>query len=997
MITYIDSTNKQDYTILFNKASAKLGLTPIVKEVTDSNGNITYEYYRNVQQDGRWTEMKLDPAKDLDANHNLLIDGKVSKGITSLNDYFQHITDLASLAIGDGRSGTDPYFLRLPLDEPYFEINANTREITVPSALSQVGVVGDKYAEVVFFKIDRYFDAVDLGTRQIYIEWELPDGTKGVSRDFLKDTQSEKDKIIFGWLIGDELTKQEGAIRFAVRFVEWNHGTNETSVDKANSGTEIAYSFSSLPAQIQIVDSLHYSLYEDGKDALMIDTNGQAGTLKFYLEDSTPDGTSETAPELAAKPVYILDLNGTLVDDVYENDLNDEGQLELDVEAYSPDSGNISYMFGRRDQKDGGTKGIVAQIKFVPIELTAATRGENTIYYKKKANGIFEIASKDELDTALADGGKATYYERVAYIIVAGPGYYFAQARNSVTGKKAASQNSHIVHVPEATAPVVNSNMPDHFVIKQQNYSLSVDNSVDQSLRENSMVSNIKIASEGTIGNASILLGSSNVGPTFSAEKTKGLTYTWFKATKADMSDKTILKSGLENTYEVTEPGYYSVEVDNFYNNSHKSIDDSAAGVIRVTNMPIISASAIHFADWEKSLSTGINTSIIVDEMEHDHLTYQWYKVTADSTDMDPVAAGDMAEDSGELTFVNGEASIPFKPLRAGNYYFILTNELNGAEVYFSSALEPSMGIISVSTGGNPTPSLLVVDNENGLKNAVGSEAGTVELNSDISLTSSLSIPAGKKLTVDLRNHTLNTGANSISSARDVTIKGGSIVSDSDDSAISITAGTLTLDNTNITSSRGFGIKLRSADAKLDIESGTYEAKEGVVSTVEGGTVVINGGTFKAKDNGVIVTDRTTGNGNYDITVNSGRFEGGVESDGHISSGVVNSNSGRVTINGGTFTANAPVIARGGTTVLNGGDFVATGNKQESGKVGDSLTEVHKGSAVVYDTKSAYPDAAHISVRISAHANLTGDIEYILPEGEDKNSANLIDERTNAG
>ena len=94
----------------------------------------------------------------------------VSNGISSLNEYFQHIEELAQLAIGEGRTGSDPYFLRLPLDEPFFEINANTRGITVPGELSQIGVVGDKLAEILFFKIDRYYDAVDLDTRHIYIE-----------------------------------------------------------------------------------------------------------------------------------------------------------------------------------------------------------------------------------------------------------------------------------------------------------------------------------------------------------------------------------------------------------------------------------------------------------------------------------------------------------------------------------------------------------------------------------------------------------------------------------------------------------------------------------------------------------------------------------------------------------------------------------------------------------------------------------------------------------
>ena len=177
MITYIDSSNRQDYTVLFEKASAKLCLIPIIKEVevevTNEETNETElvkqtQYWKRVQEDGEWSEVQLHP--DTVPADQAFIEGKTSKGISSLNEYFQHIEDLAALAIGNGRSGSDPYFLRVPVDEPYFEINANTRVISVPAALRQVGVIGDKFAEIVFFKIDRYFDAIDLDTRQIYIE-----------------------------------------------------------------------------------------------------------------------------------------------------------------------------------------------------------------------------------------------------------------------------------------------------------------------------------------------------------------------------------------------------------------------------------------------------------------------------------------------------------------------------------------------------------------------------------------------------------------------------------------------------------------------------------------------------------------------------------------------------------------------------------------------------------------------------------------------------------
>jgi hypothetical protein len=184
-----------------------LGLAPVKKEVGfNPDGTPIIENYKYVSVAGGGWNLVPCTDEDFDRDGNFLIDQNNEKvpssGINTLNEYFQNIEALSELAIGSGRTGSDPYFLRLPLDEPYFEINANTRGITVPGELSQIAVVGDKLAEIVFFRIDRYYDAVDLNTRHIYIEWEVPDGKggviKGISRDFLRDTQSEKDKIIFG-------------------------------------------------------------------------------------------------------------------------------------------------------------------------------------------------------------------------------------------------------------------------------------------------------------------------------------------------------------------------------------------------------------------------------------------------------------------------------------------------------------------------------------------------------------------------------------------------------------------------------------------------------------------------------------------------------------------------------------------------------------------------------------------------------------------------------
>jgi len=711
MITYVDSKNSQNYTVLFEKASAKLGLAPFRKEVLNPvSGEMETVYWRRYQEGGVWKEVACEDGEVNDLGQ-LVLDGKPVAAISSLNEYFQHIEDLAKLAIGDGRGGSEPYLLRLPLDEPFMEINANTRAITVPAALRQIGVVGDKFAEIIFFEIDRYFDAVDLDTRQIYIEWEAPDGAggvrKGVSRDFLKDTQSKskEGKIIFGWLIGDELTKNVGTIRFAVRFVEWTDMSD--SANKPESGTGLLYSFSSLPAQINVVESLNYDLFEDSENAEMIKTDDQARTILFFLENSNPDTADETTPDPSDKPVFVRNLGqdeATTV--IQEADLNDDGQLKLVVEAYVTDGGSISYMFARREGADTTSNALPTKIDFEEKELTSISDDDNTLYYVIKGNGIAEPVTKEEIQAMINVDGKANVSEKIAYTVATLPGYYYARARNSAMSKKTSSQDSNMLYIPYAEAPTINSTMPEKFVIKETEYKVEVDETIDQTKREFADKSNLKITA-GEPGDATIVLGNIANGPTFSAEKTKGLTYTWYKADNAEMADAEVV--GSEPTFEVTEPGYYAVAVDNFYNNDHKAIEKDAAGVIRVTAMPTLPT--VSWSKWESVIPTGAIEDIEISEVEHDKVTYEWHKVTS-ALDEDPIAANEMANATGELTFIDGVAKIPFKPLAEGDYYFILCNELNGAKIYYSSALEYGM-IIVKSNGGNVNPQPPVDDGGN--------------------------------------------------------------------------------------------------------------------------------------------------------------------------------------------------------------------------------------------------------------------------------------------
>ena len=150
--------------------------------------------------------------------------------IRSLEEYFANLDYLVNGTDEEPNTDRDNYiFLRLPLDEPTFKINANERQIYIPDNFKKNGlsVVGDEVAEIVFFEIDRFYDAADLSIMNITIEWERT--LNGVTEKrntpaFIRDIESKasQDKLIFGWPITSAVTELADNLKFAVRFYRFD-------------------------------------------------------------------------------------------------------------------------------------------------------------------------------------------------------------------------------------------------------------------------------------------------------------------------------------------------------------------------------------------------------------------------------------------------------------------------------------------------------------------------------------------------------------------------------------------------------------------------------------------------------------------------------------------------------------------------------------------------------------------------------------------------------
>lgn len=300
MITYISSSNADKYNLLFDKASKALIANP---------------------PENREDEFSDDFA------------------ITTLNEYFAYLEDLVKTSTKEDISR---FFVRLPLDEDFFEIDANSRTIKVPSSSFGrygVGVQGDELAEVVYFVIDRYFDSTDLASDEIniVIQWEARDANKqtiaGISQHFGKDIETIPGKIIFGWPISHELTAAAGNIKFAVRFYQLGESDE-------NDVRQLVYSFSTLPAEVSVNASLNYDLINHSVKEI---DHGKIITNRIKNVGIYDPSAPIPGEPIVTIPLYVMSPEGNELVKIVDLPADENSEVKLAISARNSDIGNISY------------------------------------------------------------------------------------------------------------------------------------------------------------------------------------------------------------------------------------------------------------------------------------------------------------------------------------------------------------------------------------------------------------------------------------------------------------------------------------------------------------------------------------------------------------------------------------------------------------------------------------------------------------------------------
>lgn len=103
----------------------------------------------------------------------------------------------------------------------YVNVDLATRTIDLSSGGYKdfLSVEKDHRAETIYFEVPRYFDDVDLASKNIIIEYQNKDGNF-IYPVPVKDTISKPGYIRFGWCIGSNATKYKGDLTFAIRFYQ---------------------------------------------------------------------------------------------------------------------------------------------------------------------------------------------------------------------------------------------------------------------------------------------------------------------------------------------------------------------------------------------------------------------------------------------------------------------------------------------------------------------------------------------------------------------------------------------------------------------------------------------------------------------------------------------------------------------------------------------------------------------------------------------------------
>lgn len=619
--------------------------------------------------------------EDIDKASN----GKIQ--IDNLESFFGYIQEIGEL---------DKKFLRLPLDEPLFEIDANSRKITIPSDFTANGlsVQGDHLAETVFFSIDRYFDYMDLNNCNIRINWKIGDAS-GQSVNFSKSVDAEPGKIIFGWPVAKDLTGKSGTLSFAVEF--YTERDNVTS-----------YSLNTLISTINIKEGLvliNPTVINVNDDILNMLQNSSFGEGEAKVEDLKWLTNGLVTDPGATVALEFINLAGNAVDNgdsqtlssvpvkLYARAQAGAADIKYSTPAGEDDPVDEYVLVSKKDDDDNR----------IPLDPTGT-------YYIKEGS-VYNIASSDDIktwnDPEVAIPNKSELYARYATIEVSGVGEYYIQAQGIIFDKEnkkigqGVLEHTPVVICPEPDAPAeitITSNNSD---LKDEGYDIDL-----------SVADSVAFLTGNEVTLTATASGYDNKdayeAPAEGIEPKALVQYTWYKdGNETPVNTSKWIRSTKNNSFIVNEEGKYTVGVKTFLNNqttldetkSKEYIVSPLASKIEENSIVLglskqggqywinLNASTDGVTDkyTQKSFDVKYVLTTVNEKIYSDKVICTLYQLPGEeSDDTDPMFVCELASsdiEGGKHTTITSSMI----KNQEGNYFIRVTNKYNGSAYSLNS------------------------------------------------------------------------------------------------------------------------------------------------------------------------------------------------------------------------------------------------------------------------------------------------------------------------
>lgn len=530
----------------------------------------------------------------------------------------------------------------LPLDEAYFKIDANQRTIDIPKEFKNHGlaVQGDESAEIIYFKIHRYFDFMDLNNTEIYIQWQQgleQNSPTGLSNEWVRDIESDPDYLIFGWALDSTITEKAGSLKFSIRFIDWktNPETGEYILDSEGNKI-ISYSLSTKETTATINPGLDLNITPTNIANIeeMISRRVKRARVVGADKADLPIFTLKLMDWITAKEgsaVKEIDLEPLL--DEQGNPIKDSENYELQIQAYSPDAGRITYEWYNIDESIVNSLSTEDKYERIIASLEEPFQTEmGHIYYTFDSKTNKYIA-----DTTITSGKDtitdSNHFERYGYYKATKAGTYIGVAKNDIS-------------FDSASLPILSSGQ--------------IDKEYGPIKIPYATKANIALAEGQKYDGYVIGKTSTKLEPIITKGNDKDeLNYEWYRQWENGKEEK--IEGATGASYEVKDEnqGFYFIKVISTRNNSAESIPSERFLVTLPALEPTVTynhaevytgetivAEAVYANDYQN----GLNKS-----------TYQWYEVGKNNS----------------ITAIPNATSQTFTPTQPGNYKCKITNTYN--------------------------------------------------------------------------------------------------------------------------------------------------------------------------------------------------------------------------------------------------------------------------------------------------------------------------------